>query len=479
MKILLSISTLIGHLHPLVVHLPLGILLAALGIWLMSRKQEHSAVRHSLRWLLLAGAVAAVLSCISGYILSGEGGYDETMVSRHQWSGIVTAALAILFYFVEIGKIKVHEDHLFRYSTATLLAIGLFWTGHLGGSLTHGEGYLTEALSGPDPSTDDTIPTVANVQEAKLYSDLVQPILQARCIGCHGPAKQKGGLRLDGLDNIRKGGKDGPVIVDGTPEKSELVKRLLLPADDEHRMPPKGKPSLTQAQIGLIQWWVKLGISTDKKVKEMPQSDSVRRMLAGLQNRTAEGHAGLLIPGLPVAQIKAAPDQILDSLKTFGILVMPVAHGNSYLMANLVNTNISGDSSVMLLLPLKEQLVELKASGAALTDEGCRYISQLKKLVWLKLDNNKISDKGVALMAGLDSLRTISLTGTQVTSNGVMGLGKLTNLREIFLFHSGVQAQEFVTLRKSFPQARIDSGGYTQEFLASDTTIFKKPIPVK
>ena len=47
------------------------------------------------------------------------------------------------------------------------------------------------------------------------YARDVQPIFAARCYECHGPARQKGGLRLDGPAAILKGGESGAVVVAG------------------------------------------------------------------------------------------------------------------------------------------------------------------------------------------------------------------------------------------------------------------------
>jgi hypothetical protein len=56
-----------------------------------------------------------------------------------------------------------------------------------------------------------------------------------------------------------KGGKDGPVIIPGNEEKSEMAKRLSLPREDDDHMPPKEKPQPTEQEIALIHWWIAAG----------------------------------------------------------------------------------------------------------------------------------------------------------------------------------------------------------------------------
>lgn len=103
------------------------------------------------------------------------------------------------------------------------------------------------------------------------FTTQVQPILEKHCVGCHGPEKQKGKLRLDSLAAALKGGSEaGPAIVPGKPGESALVKRLLIdPAKDanDELMPPanKGGP-LDKSQIELVHRWINEGADWPKNV---------------------------------------------------------------------------------------------------------------------------------------------------------------------------------------------------------------------
>ncbi|MDP1592380.1 MAG: c-type cytochrome domain-containing protein, partial [Prosthecobacter sp.] len=85
----------------------------------------------------------------------------------------------------------------------------------------------------------------------------IRPLLQERCIECHGEKKQKGELRLDAKAFAFKGGHDGPAIVAGKIDKSPLYQRITH-TDDKERMPPKGAP-LTSAQVSAIKSWIESG----------------------------------------------------------------------------------------------------------------------------------------------------------------------------------------------------------------------------
>ena len=88
------------------------------------------------------------------------------------------------------------------------------------------------------------------------FEKKVRPILVQNCLGCHGPQKQKGGLRLDSGAAVLKGGDSGPVIVAREPGKSRLIDAIGY-KNVELQMPPKGK--LPDAAIADLTEWVRNG----------------------------------------------------------------------------------------------------------------------------------------------------------------------------------------------------------------------------
>jgi Protein of unknown function (DUF1553)/Protein of unknown function (DUF1549)/Planctomycete cytochrome C len=104
----------------------------------------------------------------------------------------------------------------------------------------------------------------------------IQPLLAKRCLSCHGPSKQKSGLRLDRKEAAFHGGDSGePGIVPGKSTHSRLFR--LVSARDGGRMPPQGKP-LSPAQIDLIKRWIDSG--ADWPESAATSSNSPRRELA-------------------------------------------------------------------------------------------------------------------------------------------------------------------------------------------------------
>ena len=88
----------------------------------------------------------------------------------------------------------------------------------------------------------------------------ILPVFAKNCDKCHGSDDKAADLGLDSAMALSEANADGTIIVPGSPEESELFKRVSLPADDGDIMPPidAGDP-LTQEQIGLIRRWIEEG----------------------------------------------------------------------------------------------------------------------------------------------------------------------------------------------------------------------------
>ncbi|HXD78862.1 MAG TPA: DUF2231 domain-containing protein, partial [Puia sp.] len=93
-----SFFTLTGRLHPLLVHLPIGILLLAILLEILSGRERHRGLKPAADLSLLIGFLCAVFSCITGLLLSQSGDYDESVVNVHQWLAIsLTVVTGILY----------------------------------------------------------------------------------------------------------------------------------------------------------------------------------------------------------------------------------------------------------------------------------------------------------------------------------------------------------------------------------------------
>ena len=462
-----------GHLHPVLVHLPIGILLlACLFLW-QSSKEKYQHLHPVIGIILLLGMISAIASCVTGWLLYNSGDYDSDSVSLHQWMGIGVALVSVLAYYLH-RKTTLQKWQL---PTALVLILLISITGHLGGSITHGSDYLSQPLK--DMFSTDTLADfkrkpIANAQEAIIYTDIVEPILHEKCYSCHGLRKQKGRLRLDMPDLIMKGGKDGAVLVANNSSESNLIKRIILPKEDEHHMAPKEKSQLTEQEINFLKWWIDNGADFSKKIKDFPQPTKIKSYLVSLQSSSDPKKPTTIIPTSPV---EIADETAINKLKDRGVVVLPVAQNSNYLSVDFITVSEYKDSLIRLLLPLKKQLIWLKLSNTNLNDDELTVIAQCTNLIRLELDHTPITDKGLGALKSLGQLQSLNLVGTKVTSAGIMQLKDLKQLTSLYLFQTNVNKEEWQKMKQAFPKTIIDSGGYEVPLLSTDTIIVK-PMPM-
>ncbi|MEJ8843369.1 c-type cytochrome domain-containing protein [Lacibacter sp. H375] len=462
---LLTVSEFLGRFHPVLVHLPIGILLIAAVFYVLSMREQYKALQQATTVALLLGMLSAVGSCISGYLLSISGDYEADIVSTHKWMGFAVAAVAIVSYFLHTRK-----NNAVKWMIG-LMTLLIFITGHSGGSLTHGSDYLTKSITTPAAKTE--LKPIGNVQEAVMYKDVVQPILEEKCYSCHNETKQKGKLRLDGPEWISKGGKQGEVVITGNADESELIKRLLLPKQHEDHMPPKEKPQLKEKEIALLHWWINSGLSFDKKVKDLAQTEKIKPLLLSLQS--AVNNEIKAKPQIPEAPVEKADAAAIKKLAERGVVVLPVAQNSNYLLANFVTLQNLKEEDIKLLLSVKEQLVWVKFANQPINDAMLSIIAECKAITRLDISYTKITDKGFTYLQELTNLQSLNLVGTAVTTNGLMQLKNNKELQAVYIYQSSVDKKTVVSLKTSLPNVTIDTGGYSVPTLAGDTTVFTKP----
>lgn len=458
-----------GRFHPVLVHLPIGFLLLALILQWLSRKEKYMAILPAIRVSFLLGMISAIVSCLSGWSLSLGGEYDEATLDLHKWFGISVAVFSLIGYVFSAKPSSLLKNVL-SITTVVLIII----TGHLGGTLTHGEGFLTKGIFTSKDSSKSARKVIANVQDAQVFEDIIQPILIDKCGGCHSAKKQKGGLRIDGKDWILKGGKDGKVFVQGDANASELYKRIILDPLDEKHMAPKGKPQLTEQEINLIQWWISSDAGFEKKVKDVAQPAQIAPALLAMQSAAVTQKKA----AIPEGTVDAVSQSVLDTLRNAGIVILPVAVNSNYLLANFVSIPKLTDRTVALLKQVRKQLVWLKLGYANLSEESWKVIGQCNNLTRLSIEHTNITDANLKYLAELKNLQYLNLVGTKVSAQGVEQLKDLKQLEMLYLGQTMINGNDLVSLRKLFPKTNLDSGNYHLEFIASDTQLLKPP-PVK
>jgi cytochrome c553 len=114
---------------------------------------------------------------------------------------------------------------------------------------------LTVCLAAALPVSSQTTEITASGRE--FFESKIRPVLASACYDCHGPEKQKAGLRLDSRQGVLDGGDSGPAIVPGDAEKSLLFQAVAgLHAD--LKMPKNADP-LGAPAVGAIREWIEMG----------------------------------------------------------------------------------------------------------------------------------------------------------------------------------------------------------------------------
>jgi uncharacterized membrane protein len=465
--------TFIGRLHPLLVHLPIGIILLAILLQALSVRRSYAGLKPAADLSLLLGVCCAALSCGTGWLLSQTGDYDPALVAVHQWMAISLTVLSALLYLLLRGRPVGRWEGMLMAVVLLLLVL----TGHWGGSLTHGPGYLTAGLT-PEKS-QPTLRPVADIPSAVVYTAMVQPLLHDNCYGCHSSSRVRGGLRLDAPDWILRGGKDGPVIVAGQAAASLLVKRIELPLDNDHHMAPKDKGQLSPVEIRLLRWWIDKGASFDKPVNRFPRDTGMDVVWQAFHSGMAGPVGGVPVMNvadsdLPMGPAPQAPVEAVRRLRAGGALVLPIAQGSNYLEVSWLGDTVGED--VLKAIPmLKDQLVSLKCSFVSTGDGLVTAAAACPRLVRLWLDHTRITGANLGELRTLVNLKYLNLTGTMVGVGDVAKLKGLPKLSALYLYQTKVGRPDWAGLLRDFPHAELDSGGYAIPFLTTDTAIVREP----
>jgi uncharacterized membrane protein len=417
----------LGRFHPVLLHLPIGLFTGVLLLEIYVLVRPVTRVPEKIHFLLMAAFYTAVVSALFGIFLSWEGGYNSDGLNFHKWAGIATVAVILVLDWLLKGR-RAHPDKLpTTYFAGLVVTIGVISiTGHQGGSLTHGSNFLTEL--NPFASQEE----VKEITESTpVFISHIQPILKDYCYQCHNAEKIKGELRLDSFDHIMAGGVNGPVLVPGDSEGSNMLHAIGLPIDQDEHMPPKGKPQPTSDIINLLAWWIDQGASETARLDEL--------------NVTAEVAAHFM----EIETLKFLSDEEVDAqLESIG---KDDVFSFLYLVQNdfrlEVISKIASDADLDALLPLKANIVRLKLANSNVTDAGLESIGQMTNLTHLRLNNTAITDAGLEHISNLYQLEYLNLYGTGITDKGLSTLRRLKNLKSVFLFGTEVTEEAIVDLR--------------------------------
>lgn len=456
---------LLGRMHPILVHLPIGILVFGIVLCFFPQREKNTFLP-AIRLAFLLGGIAALGAGISGFLQYQFEGFSWEDVQIHLFGGVFTAlgSFGLFFHFRKSETIQ-------NKSKAFALGLGLILTvtGHLGGSLTHGESYFTEVLPPEIQSffgieiQPEKGPQLAEEtwEEAVFFSEVIQPILNQNCKSCHNPRNKKGELDLTSMKGLLVGGEDGLVLTAGDAQHSELFARLILPKADEKHMPPSEKRQPSKEEIALIESWIKAGGKADQTLAEAGIS---RKLLEPFLQKNE-------VPFYPITQMPAISADSLAQLKDYGFFAELIESGSGLLKVTCTNFPQFQDSELQKLSLVRNRIAYLDLSGTQVTDAILDSLAGFVNLTVLKLNDTSISGKTLEPLSQLPNLKLLYLNKTAVNLGHMQQFASSQSLEKVFAFDTPAAIELINSGNLTFPFL-LETGNYQLPKLPTDTIVY-------
>jgi uncharacterized membrane protein len=418
-----------GRMHPMILHFPIVFVVTyALYVLLFQKKISPPEIaKHIGEWLLLLSAFTAAITALMGLFLSREEGYDAEALQWHKWGGAAVTLLMLLWYGLRTSLAKTKTGTI----TATLVAFtAIIFTGHQGAGITHGQNFLLAPLL-PEKKQQQVL-----LEDAEVFTHMVKPILQSKCINCHNSKKAKGELVMETKELLLKGGKDGKLWDTTEADFGLLMKRIHLPLETKKHMPPQGKPQLTDDDISILSNWIKSGADFKIKVMDLAANSELRK-IADRMFTTIEADE---------YDFAAADERKVHSLNNNYRIVYPLAKNSPALGAEFFSASQFKPESLKDLLEVKQQLVSLSLNKMPVKDEDLKTISQFSQLRKLNLSFTDITGATINELTALKELKQLSLSGTAIKADALKNLSSLKQLTTLFLWNTGLKESELKLL---------------------------------
>jgi len=151
----------LGRFHVVVLHLPIGIILVAVLLETLARKEKFRYLDAAAPFLWSLAAITAVATVVLGYMHASEGGFEGRPVVLHRLYGTSVAVAACIIWWLRAKAVGAYR----RVQTlaAAIIVILVVVAGHYGGDLTHGETYYEQFLP-------DSLRSLFGLESASCYA---------------------------------------------------------------------------------------------------------------------------------------------------------------------------------------------------------------------------------------------------------------------------------------------------------------------
>ena len=443
----------VGRFHPVILHFPIVLIILAFILELLRRLKVLKTADFVVTIILITAAITTIVAIASGFLLYASGDYSGALMQQHLWIGIITGVcilLTVAFYFIYHNNAKLYP----LYAAGLLLSNGaVAYTSHLGGSITHGEDYLTEYLA-MIGSKDDSV-RIKPEAEMHVYEDMLVPVFEAKCIGCHNDSRSKGELSMASFQNIVKGGESGnPGIVVGKADSSEMYKRLILPEDDDDRMPPKGKTPLTHSETNLFKIWINRGADMNMRVTDLRRDSQANVMVNDILPELKRYRRKQQVALKKDEQLQRSLDTVARLLN-ISIHKDSTADENFYTVAMKFPPARLTNDEFIELNPFAGVFSKVSLVSSGIEDDGLYHVGHMVNLKELYLQKTNLNGSGLIYLRNLKQLEVLNLSYTKIDDKAVLELLNIPNLREVYLFQTKASADVIKALQEYKPTLRI------------------------
>lgn len=443
----------LGRFHPLILHFPIVLIILVVLLEAARRFTALHIGESLIKLLLIAAALSTIAAIGAGFFLFASGEYSGKLMDQHFWAAAITGfavLTTVAFYFIYTRS----KRYYVFYSAGLMMSMAAVgYTSHVGGSITHGQDYLTEHLL--LMKNDFKGKSARAETEMLVYDDMIALIFEAKCLSCHNEQKSKGDLLMTSYDNLFKKGKSGHVALTvGLPDSSELYKRVVLPATHEDHMPPEGKTPLTEHEIALLKFWIESGAKNDLLITDAKKKEEVAPVIEQLMPELDRYRMKI-----EIAQLKTAAAQS-ELYKLAGELNVAINRdhlneGSYFMLAMRFPPARFTNDSFRKLKPYFEIFTKLSLTSSEIDDTGLYYVGQMTNLKELYLQKTKIDGSGLVYLQKLKNLEVLNLSFTQVDDKAALELLKFPSLKKVYLYRSKATKEMVDALNKYRPEVQV------------------------
>jgi uncharacterized membrane protein len=447
----------VGRLHPILLHFPI-VLIILLLLFEVVRVFKWINIPNTVVLIVLITAAASTLVSVgAGFFLFASGDYSGNLLEQHLWAGVITGFLIFTTSAIFISYLITRRRYMLYWIALVASNVSVAVASHLGGSITHGQDYLTEHLQ----LILDTSETheVKLESEMLVYEDILEPIFEAKCVSCHNSLRAKGNLLMTSYENILKAGEsDNPSITPGLPEKSEVYKRVVLPLDHDDHMPPEGKTPMTEDEISVLKHWISSGAKPETKVQKAKEDPAVKTVIENLLPELSRYRRNARIESIKRKELE---NELVVIASTLGIVIQQDSSSEESFFAIAMSFPPAPftNEQFKILNPYMEIFSKASLVASGIDDAGLYYVGQMVNLEKLFLQKTDIDGSGLVYLQDLPKLRVLNLSFTKVDDKAALDLLRFPHLEEVYLYRTNTTKEVIDAIQKNKPELKI----YLQE----------------